>query len=170
MNKSKKLKLVLAFLSYTFVIATSAKSQNLIKEAPPGFDTLRTNIPHGKIDTFSYQSLAVGNSRRALIYTPPGFSKKKKYPVLYLLHGIGGDEKEWLNGGSPQIILDNLYADNKIEPMVVVMPNGRAMKDDRATGNIFDKEKVEAFATFEKDLVGDLIPYVQKKYPVYFDR
>src|ERR1043165_7663916 len=170
MNKLKKLKLVLAIFTCIFINAVMVKSQILIKQAPPGFDTLRINVPHGKIDTFSYRSLTVGNSRRALIYTPPGFSKKKKYPVLYLLHGIGGDEKEWLNGGSPQIILDNLYAENKIEPMIVVMPNGRAMKDDRATGNIFDKEKVEAFATFEKDLVDDLIPYVQKKYPVYLDR
>ena len=90
--------------------------------------------------------------------------------MLYLLHGIGGDEKEWLNGGSPQIILDNLYAEGKVEPMIVVMPNGRAMKDDRAVGNIFDSAKVQAFANFEKDLLNDLIPYIQKNYPVYTDR
>ena len=144
--------------------------QDIIKQAPPGFDTLRTAIPHGKIDTISYNSKTVGNKRKALIYTPPGYSKKKKYPVLYLLHGIGGDEKEWLNGGKPQIILDNLYAEGKIEPMIVVMPNGRAMKDDRAVGNIFDSDKVQAFATFEKDLLNDLIPYIEKKYPVYTDR
>jgi enterochelin esterase-like enzyme len=52
----------------------------------------------------------------------------KKYPVLYLLHGIGGDEKEWLNGGNPQVIFDNLFSENAMEPMIVVMPNGRAMK------------------------------------------
>ena len=110
-------------------------------------------------------------AEESLIYTHrPGYSKKKKYPVLYLLHGIGGDEKEWLNGGSPQIILDNLYAKGKIEPMIVVMPNGRAMKDDRAVGNIFDSAKVQAFANFEKDLLNDLIPYIQKNYPVYTDR
>src|SRR5204863_2479628 len=108
--------------------------------------------------------------RKALIYTPPGYSKNKKYPVLYLLHGIGGDEKEWLNGGKPQLILDNLFAENKIEPMIVVMPNGRAMKDDRATGNIFDSAKVAAFATFEKDLLNDLIPYIEKNFPVMKDR
>ena len=94
----------------------------------------------------------------------------KKYPVFYLLHGIGGDEKEWLNGGNPQVILDNLYAENKIEPMIVVLPNGRAMKDDRAVGNIFDSAKVQAFATFEKDLLNDLIPFIEKKYLVFSDR
>ncbi|MEO5890604.1 MAG: alpha/beta hydrolase-fold protein, partial [Ferruginibacter sp.] len=108
--------------------------------------------------------------RRALIYTPPGYSKKKKYPVLFLLHGIGGDEKEWLNGGKPQVILDDLYADGKIEPMIVVMPNGRAIKDDRATGNIMAPDKVQAFATFENDLLKDLIPFIEKKYPVIADR
>jgi enterochelin esterase-like enzyme len=105
-----------------------------------------------------------------LIYTPPAYSKSKKYPVLYLLHGIGGDEKEWLNGGHPQVILDNLYAENKIEPMIVVMPNGRATKDDSAKGNIMAPDKVQAFATFEKDLLNDLIPFIEKKYPVLKDR
>lgn len=150
------------------VITVSAMAQ--VKPATPGFDTVRNDIPHGKIDTISYASKTVGTKRRSLIYTPPGFSKSKKYPVLYLLHGIGGDEKEWLNGGSPQVILDNLYAEGKIEPMIVVLPNGRAMKDDRATGNIMAPDKVQAFATFEKDLLNDLIPFIEKKYPVIADR
>ena len=140
--------MLLAFAAFAFSLP--ARSQNIVKQAPPGFDSLRADIAHGKIDTITYNSKTVGTKRRALIYTPPGFSKNKKYPVLYLLHGIGGDEKEWLNGGKPQVILDNLYAENKIEPMIVVMPNGRAMKDDRAGGNVFDSAKVQAFATFEK--------------------
>ena len=140
------------------------------RQAPPGFDSLRAGIAHGKIDTIRYASKTVGTTRKALIYTPPSYSKSKKYPVLYLLHGIGGDEKEWLNGGQPQVILDNLYADNKIEPMIVVMPNGRAMKDDRVTGNIMAPDKVQAFADFEKDLLNDLIPFIEKKYPVIKDR
>ncbi len=145
-------------------------SQDFVKQAPAGFDLTRENIPQGKIDTIIYSSKTVGTSRRALIYTPPGYSKKKKYPVLYLLHGIGGDEKEWLKGANPQAILDNLSADGKITPMIVVMPNGRAMRDDRAVGNVFDSAKVQAFATFEKDLLHDLIPYIEKKYSVKTDR
>ena len=96
---------VVVFIALLFV---SAKAQEIQKQAPPGFDSLRAGIPHGRIDTISYESTTVGTKRRALVYTPPGFSKKKKYPVLYLLHGIGGDEKEWLNGGKPQVILDTL--------------------------------------------------------------
>jgi enterochelin esterase-like enzyme len=166
MAHMKKFLAFLGFISMAFL----ADSQNIVHQAPAGFDTLRSNIPRGKIDTITYFSKTVGNPRRSLIYFPPGYSKKNKYPVLYLLHGIGGDEKEWLNGGSPQIILDNLYAEGKLVPMIVVMPNGRAMKDDRAIGNIFDSAKVQAFANFEKDLLLDLIPYIQKHYPVYADR
>ncbi len=166
----KMFKKLLIIICLSFLLINASYAQNIEKHAQAGFDSLRPGISRGKIDTITYQSKTVGTSRRALIYTPPGFSKKNKYPVLYLLHGIGGDEKEWLNGGKPQVILDNLYADKKIEPMIVVMPNGRAMKDDRAGGNVFDSAKVQAFATFEKDLLNDLIPYIEKKYPVLTDR
>ncbi|MFD2570548.1 alpha/beta hydrolase-fold protein [Spirosoma soli] len=159
----------MALAAATMVGATTF-SQPIDKEAPKGFDQVRSGIAMGKLDSVQYDSKTVGTKRKALVYTPPGYSKKKKYPVLYLLHGIGGDEKEWLKGGSPQVILDNLYADKKLEPMIVVMPNGRAMKDDRAIGNVFDKDKVEAFATFEKDLLNDLIPFVEKKYSTLTDR
>lgn len=160
-----------AFLLFTFLLFTFFSfSQTTVKQASLGFDIVRASIPHGKIDSIIYNSTTVGTSRKALVYIPPGFSKDKKYPVLYLLHGIGGDEKEWLNGGQPQVIFDNLYAENKLEPMIVVMPNGRAMKDDRATGNIMAPDKVQAFATFEKDLLNDLIPFIEKNYPVINDR
>lgn len=138
--------------------------QDTSKMAPAGFDQLRQGITKGKLDSISYPSRTVGTTRKALVYTPPGYKKSKKYPVLYLLHGIGGDQKEWLKGANVPVILDNLYADKKLQPMIVVMPNGRAMKDDRAVGNIFDSLKVQAFATFEKDLLNDLIPFIEKKY------
>ena len=164
------MKQVLKFTAVLLFVFQTAYAQEAVKPAAPGYDTVRPAVPHGKIDTVLYSSKTVGTKRKATIYTPPGFSKTKKYPVLYLLHGIGGDEKEWLNGGKPQVILDNLYADGKIEPMIVVMPNGRAMKDDAATGNIMASDKVQAFATFEKDLLNDLIPFIEKKYPVIADK
>lgn len=163
------MKQLLFSLVTAFTFCFQAVSQP-VTQMPLNFDNVKESIPHGQIDTISYNSKSVGASRRALVYTPPGYSKKNKYPVIYLLHGIGGDEKEWLNGGHPQVILDNLYAENKIVPMIVVMPNGRAMKDDRATGNIMAPDKVQAFADFEKDLLNDLIPFIEKKYPVIKDR
>ncbi|WP_162052257.1 alpha/beta hydrolase [Pontibacter pamirensis] len=163
------MKLVLTVLSVLLCVSLSW-AQHLDNRAPVGFDQLQTSIPHGQIDTVEYHSKTVGTKRKALVYTPPGFTEKQKYPVLYLLHGIGGDEFEWLRNGQPQVILDNLYAQGKLEPMVVVLPNGRAMKDDRAVGNVFDSVRVQAFATFERDLLNDLIPFIEHKYPVYKDR
>lgn len=165
------MKKILFALAIVFLASISVHSQEPVKPGQPGFDVLRDSIAHGNIDTITYKSKTVDTLRRALIYTPPGYSKKNKYPVLYLLHGIGGDEKEWLNdGGRPQMILDNLYAEGKIQPMIVVLPNGRAIKDDRRGGNIMAPDKVQGFATFEKDLLNDLIPFIEKKYPVFTDR
>jgi enterochelin esterase-like enzyme len=158
------------FLILLFLSVCHLHAQEIEKEAPVGFDVPRADIKTGNIETITYPSETVGVDRKAVVYTPPGFSKAEKYPVLYLLHGIGGDENEWLNGGKPDVILDNLYADGKIKPMIVVMPNGRAMKNDRAEGNIMSPDKVQAFATFEQDLLNDLIPFIEDKYPVFTDR
>src|SRR5690242_8326330 len=118
-------------LSVLAIASISANSQPTDKEAPKGFDIEQANIPHGKVDSIVYESKTVGTKRKATIYLPPGYSKSTKYPVLYLLHGIGGDQYEWLrDGGNPNIILDNLIAAGKTKPMIVVMPNGRAIKDD----------------------------------------
>ncbi len=94
-------------------------------DPPAGFDVERKDVPHGKLEMISYESKSVGTTRKMQVYTPPGYSKEKKYPVLYLLHGIGGDETEWRRFAKPNILLDNLLADGKVTPMIVVMPNGR---------------------------------------------
>jgi enterochelin esterase-like enzyme len=152
------------------LLPNRAASQPVLSQAPDGFDIVRPDIAHGTIDTVAYMSETVGNERHAVIYTPPGYSQEDSYPVLYLLHGIGGDEYEWLNGGTPHIILDNLYAEGKIEPMIVVMPNGRAMEDDSPGDNIFAPDQFAAFTTFEQDLLNDLIPFIESTYPVLTDR
>jgi len=153
-------------LLITITLAIVVIAANAQTKAPAGFDELNPAIPHGKLDTITYDSKTVGVKRHAVVYLPPSYSKSKKYPVLYLLHGIGGDEFEWLNQGHPERILDNLYALKKIKEMIVVLPNGRAMENDRATGDIMAKDKVAAFANFERDLLDDLIPFIEKQYPV----
>jgi enterochelin esterase-like enzyme len=135
---------------------------------PDGFDKARDGIEHGKVETVEYDSKSVGNKRKVVIYTPPRYSAETKYPVLYLLHGIGGDEQEWRRGGHPEIILDNLIADNKAVPMIIVMPNGRAQKDDRPGPNAM--ETAPAFGQFDKDLLGSLIPFIEASYSVKADR
>ncbi|WP_449437884.1 alpha/beta hydrolase [Pedobacter steynii] len=162
-----KLSLSTLFLLCSFTVCFGQYSAI---SSPAGFDTFIEGIPHGRLDTISYASKTVGTNRKAVIYLPPGYNVKKKYPVLYLLHGIGGDEFEWLNNGKPQHILDQLYRDKKLTPMIVVLPNGRAMTDDRATGNIMAADKVEAFSRFERDLLDDLIPFVEQKYSAMTNR
>lgn len=105
-----------------------------LSAAPQGFDTKRNEIPHGNVETVEYSSKSVGAKRKMVIYTPPGYSKDRKYPVLYLLHGAGDDETGWWKKGAANVILDNLYADKKIAPMIVVMPNGFARRPGEPTG------------------------------------
>ncbi len=133
-----------------------------------GWDVQRDGIPHGKLERVEYDSKSVGTRRKALVYTPPRYSADVKYPVLYLLHGIGGDEEEWHRGGHPEIILDNLIADKRAVPMIIVMPNGRAQPDDRPGPN--PMATAPAFAKFDQDLLGSLIPFIEAKYSVKADR
>ncbi|HXG47648.1 MAG TPA: alpha/beta hydrolase-fold protein [Methylomirabilota bacterium] len=137
-------------------------------DPPEGFDKPREGIPHGKLEMVEYDSKSVGTRRKALVYTPPGYSAETKYPVLYLLHGIGGDEEEWRRGGQPHVILDNLIADKKAVPMIIVMPNGRAQPDDRPGPNAM--ATAPAFGKFDQDLLGSLIPFIEGKYSVIKDR
>ena len=139
-----------------------------LTSSPEGFDAKREGIDRGKLETIEYDSKTVGAKRKAQVYTPPGYSMDKKYPVLYLLHGIGGDEYEWTRGGVANVILDNLYADKKLVPMIIVIPNGRASKD-LGPRDPFPRQS-PAFAAFEDDLLKDLIPFIEKTYSVKVDR
>jgi enterochelin esterase-like enzyme len=139
-------------------------------DAPEGFSTRRDGVPAGRIEPFTYESSVTGTRRKANVYLPPGYSSDRKYAVLYLLHGIGGDETEWIRFATPDALFDNLIADKKAEPMIVVIPNGRALADDSASGNQFAPEKVEGFARFEQDLLKNLIPAIEKQYSTRTDR
>ena len=151
--------------------AASARSEDApgkLAAPPKGFDTKRDRIDRGKVETVEYDSKTVGVKRKAVVYLPPGYAKEKKYPVLYLLHGIGDDETGWWKKGSADAILDNLHADKKVVPMIVVMPNGRAAKD--VTIKTPWEKQFPAFAAFEDDLLKDLIPFIEKNYSVNADR
>ena len=149
-------------------ITLAADDKRAVPDAPAGFNQARADIPHGTIEMIEYDSKTVGTRRKMLVYTPPGYSSAKKYPVLYLLHGIGGDETEWQRFTTPNAIMDNLLADGKAVPMIMVFPNGRAEKNDRAEGNVFLHFK--AFENFEGDLLNDVIPAIESKYSVLSDR
>ncbi|MDA8745671.1 endo-1,4-beta-xylanase [Rubripirellula amarantea] len=142
--------------------------KQIFADPPDSIVKKRLDIPRGKLEMIDYESKTVGTTRKMNVYTPPGYSDGMKYPVLYLLHGIGGDETEWQRFATPDVLLDNLIADGKAVPMIVVMPNGRAQKNDRAEGNVF--EAAPAFAVFENDLLNDVIPKIESLYSVATDR
>jgi len=141
-------------------------AQDAIPSPPAGFDAFQSNIVHGTTEVVSYYSSTVGINRNTRIYLPPDYNRDSAYNILYLLHGIGGDINEWYNFGAPHYILDNLFAEDKIAPMIVVLPNGRAMVDDSPGSDIFAPDKVAGFANFEFELIKDLIPFIDTTYSV----
>lgn len=118
------------------------------------------NVPHGNVQQVLFASPSTNTSRRAFVYTPPGYEKnlKKNYPVLYLQHGWGEDETAWSNQGRANLIMDNMIAEGKIEPFIIVMTYG--MTNDVRFGGIRDF-KIEPFQTV---LVDELIPYVDSHF------
>ncbi len=159
---------VFALLTALAAAALAQAPEQNAAAPPEGYDVRREGIEHGRLDLVEYDSKTVGAKRKAQVYTPPGYTPDKKYPVLYLLHGIGGDEHEWTRHGAPDVILDNLIADGKAVPMIVVLPNGRAATDVTARDPI--PKQSPAFAAFEQDLLADLIPFIEKNYSVQADR
>lgn len=151
-------------------IVLGPDDKQVFPDPPAGFNEKREGIARGKLAMVEYESMTVGARRKMQVYTPPGYSPDRKFPVLYLLHGIGGDETEWIRFATPDALFDNLIAAKVAVPMIVVIPNGRALADDSATGNQFAPEKVAGFARFEQDLLDNLIPAIEKKYAALTDR
>jgi hypothetical protein len=120
--------LIGAALSTAGLFAQAAQAP-AFPNAPAGFDEPRQGIPTGKVERVEYTSSVTNGNKPAMVYTPPGYSSSQKYPVLYLLHGIGGNETHWPGPGRAAAILDNLIADKKAVPMIVVMPHGRSSNE-----------------------------------------
>ena len=164
-------------------------------DPPAGFNVKRENVPHGELTAVEYDSKSLGTRRRMRVYMPPDYSSSKKYPVLYLLHGIGGTDTEWTLSCHANNVIDNLLAEGKIQPMVMVFPDGnssRTVADLAAGGRAAPADSqpaegrgaappgpgrgrggmnMEAWLTpFENDLLKDIIPYIDSHYSVLSDR
>ncbi|HZX27093.1 MAG TPA: alpha/beta hydrolase-fold protein [Telluria sp.] len=142
-----------------------------IPAPPAGFADDRSDIVHGRVEEFGYDSPVTGTRRKASVYLPPGYTPERRYPVLYLLHGLAGNHDEWRSYVHAAAILDNLNAAGAIVPAIVVMPNGRAMADDRPPPEErkFAPEHVAAFARFERELLEVLIPAIDRRYATLAD-
>jgi len=177
---------------------TAAQATQPVFPIPPeGFDRVRQGIERGKLEEVTYDSKAINGQRHVDVWTPPGYSKDKKYPLLILLHGIGGNEThEWTgrgrNQGQANVILDNLIADKKIVPMVVIFPNGNAtataqvgsgVEGAPARGTASASAPATAGARAGRagtndgwsnftsnDLLKDLVPFMESHYSILTDR
>ena len=122
-------------------------------------------VPHGNVQQVYFYSKSTDTHRRAFVYTPPTYGKdKKKYPVLYLQHGWGEGETAWSNQGHANLIMDNLIAEGKIEPFIIVMTYG--MTNDVKFGHIKEFTAKE----FETVLVDELIPYIDSNFRTQADK
>ena len=122
-------------------------------------------MPHGTVRVHTYQSKSLGRRRGLNVYTPPGYDQKSgSYPVLYLLHGAGDNEATWTALGRAQFITDALLNDGKTRPMIIVMTDGHAIPPGSVGTNTADRAR--AVGAYESDLLGDVMPFVEKNYRV----
>jgi enterochelin esterase-like enzyme len=148
------------------------------------------NVPHGQLREFLYFPKSSNSSRHCFVYTPPDYDKdiSRRFPVLYLQHGMGEDETGWGNQGHANLILDNLIADGKAKPFIIVMENGGGMGGPRRGGPPGGAAPAGApagttnstptpggrggfnFSAFERVLIDDLIPYIDVTYRTISDQ
>lgn len=142
----------------TFIFANERFKRSIVdvKGDKPLIHSLQ-NVPHGKITYHNYSSQTLNTTRQLLVYTPPNFdaSGKTKYPVLYIIHGGSDTEETWTKVGRANFIADNLIAQGKAKPMIIVMPYGNV--------------RPAPMPDFTKDVVNDIIPFVEANYPVQAD-
>ncbi|MGE5421089.1 MAG: alpha/beta hydrolase-fold protein, partial [Chloroflexota bacterium] len=134
----------------------------------PGEDFFNAReVPHGDVREHWYFSEITGKWRRSFVYTPPDYEKSqgKRYPVLYLLHGAGENERGWSFQGKVAFIMDNLIADNRAVPMIIVMDNGYAvLKDEQAAPAGFSPDRTKMADVLEKVYVNEIIPGIDSYY------
>jgi enterochelin esterase-like enzyme len=138
-------------------------SKNLVEI--PGDEPMfyeQQQVPHGTIHIHKYQSRSLGVPRQLYLYTPPGYetNHEVRYPVLYLFHGFGDPVDAWIGIGRANLIMDNLIAGNKTRPFIIVMPYGHTPSSPPVMRSI------GRYEAFEKDLIEDVISFVQKSYHV----
>ncbi|MCS5488839.1 esterase [Algoriphagus limi] len=160
-----------------FLIRDVASSTNIFIIGGGQGELYKTNdIPHGTVARRWYDSPGLGMDRRITIYTPPGYeTSNEKYPVLYLLHGAGGDEEAWISLGRTAQIMDNLIAEGKAKPMIVVMPNGNVIQDGApGEGSMgYYKPQFMVPRTMDGTYEGafeDIIKFVEGNYRVKADK
>jgi len=154
----------------SLLLASSTVAVAQTPATAPAYLQVR-NVPHGTVKALPYKSKSLGTDRKVMVYTPPDYEKSTaRYPTLYLLHGAGSDETSWTQRGQAHVILDNLIADGKLKPMVVVMPFGFAAARAPGAARGDAAENKMQREGFTKDFLADVIPTIESAFRVYPDR
>ena len=139
--------------------AVASATESAMVTPPSGYDANRSGIQHGMVMSTTYPTKSHG-MKNMRVYLPAGYSTAKKYPVVYLHHGLGGDETSWTNGASAQYILDNLIAEGLAVPMILVMPNNSMTSSNDFNG----------YGQYEPVLIPELIPYIEANFSTATDQ
>ena len=157
-----------------YVTSTTTSLVTVAGDAPAFYDV--QDVPHGEIRTLLYKSRSNGTTRELTVYVPPGYdeARNRRYPVLYLLHGFANDHHSWHRYGRANDILDNLLAAKRIQPFLIVMPLGYGGAQVNGDGTGIPPKGAGAFggdtALYERDLLEDIIPMIDRKYRTVADR
>jgi enterochelin esterase-like enzyme len=141
------------------VPAVASADETNMPTPPSGYDSNRSGIQHGMVMSTTYPTKSYG-AKNMRVYLPPGYSTARKYPVLYLHHGLDGDETSWTNGASAHYIVDNLIADGLAVPMIIVMPNNSMTSAGDFNG----------YGQYEPVLIPELIPYIEANFSAATDQ
>lgn len=140
---------------------------DLMYTFPEDYREKKDGVRYGRIETVHYYSKTVGRERRATVVLPPDYTEDKSYPVLYMCHGLGQDDIQWLAEGRADIIIGNMTAAGMAEEMIMVMPNCRARENDEGNPpDAFSINNYMAFDNFYNDFKADLKPFIEEKYHV----
>ena len=166
MKRIAALMLALCLLISALPALAETEEEPAWNDPPAGFDQRQEGVAYGTTVFKTYLSRTTGAFRKVLVILPPNYTPEKEYPVLYLLHGIGGDHSEWSNG-RPDVIVGNLIAAGLAPEMIIVQPNVRAQMNDAVNySTMYSAEAIAAFDNFINDLVNDLMPFMAQNFSV----
>lgn len=155
-------------------VKLDADGRSFFSNPPAGFRDKNDNIAQGTMATVQYESKTLAAKREMLVYTPAGYAASKKYPVLYLLHGLNSGAGQWPYWVQANNIVANLIANGKAAPMIIVFPNCNTSVTVNNPKPDEQEERKKGFisygSAFENDLLNDIIPYIESHYTVYTDR
>lgn len=152
-------------LALLMVFSCTALAQEDPYRIPSGYDVKQSGVEYATGEEVTYYSTTCEKDRKFTIYLPVGYTEEKEYPVLYLLHGIGGDHREWA-GGKPEVIVGNLLAAGEAKEMIIVTPNIKAFHRDYVSNGMYTPEAFAGFDNFINEITNDIMPYMAANYSI----